>query len=726
MLIEIFIILILLLYIYLDINKRYKNIRGKINIIYFIVLIIIGVVITVMYYNKNKQKPFTLKCKTNSDCPSNSFKCINNECSLDKKLKSSIATYLNSVYPSKNDILTKLNDVELFNYFMTLGYYWVSYHNIVDNILTTVDNNYPENVQCGGYFPDSSNERACGSDPHTNIASTWPTTKVKGKTCCKPGTLGIYPENNQLYYIDYLNKQIEVLRNGYEYSDLLNKSKLVDPFYLYKNNKLNSKNPFESLCIIKDGTDNKGKNLSYNVCDKSYKMVDFTKYGPGYPSNSLIEVTRNRGTGGSPDIFYYVASGTGNFLNSGITIRCLNKIHGALLVIKRAGELDFGSFSSYNMKSSEYTTTKQVINLTDGTITNSFSQTPQLLLLEFFDRCQGKIAMGCPNKTGDIGYEQAMKVNSNVDWPFSSPNSPAWEGQTAPQGSPQISYHWLLDWFFKINNISNLPKYNDYINNWSSWNKNEVDVLGKFFDSVTTPYFKFWQLNYCMNRIANNEFIDVLFYQFVNPGKSEINGYSLDVNPKDIKGNPWNGIVNYDNKYIQTINFSIQPNGAGGWAYELIDYRLSIKSTQGPNDKKYWTKYANLFMKSGSQINNVYFNCNLNFCNDNDIYCQIGGDGSPSDWEVIMCNNPLNPTPPTDKYTCNNGSCEKSLNGEFDTIDLCRKNCSSPKYPKCKDISDGVQHNYCSGWCNTRGVWKCGINSDGKTTCDCSGCNGCP
>jgi len=43
---------------------------------------------------------------------------------------------------------------------------------------------------------------------------------------------------------------------------------------------------------------------------------------------------------------------------------------------------------------------------------------------------------------------------------------------------------------------------------------------------------------------------------------------------------------------------------------------------------------------------------------------------------------------------------------------------------KCKDGA-GHGKNYCSQWCNTRGVWGCGVVSHGEYKCDCTGCNNC-
>ncbi|CAE7424102.1 unnamed protein product [Symbiodinium natans] len=43
--------------------------------------------------------------------------------------------------------------------------------------------------------------------------------------------------------------------------------------------------------------------------------------------------------------------------------------------------------------------------------------------------------------------------------------------------------------------------------------------------------------------------------------------------------------------------------------------------------------------------------------------------------------------------------------------------------PKCIDKLNG--EDYCSKWCNHKGKWGCGVQSDGQYTCDCTGCSGC-
>ena len=67
-------------------------------------------------------------------------------------------------------------------------------------------------------------------------------------------------------------------------------------------------------------------------------------------------------------------------------------------------------------------------------------------------------------------------------------------------------------------------------------------------------------------------------------------------------------------------------------------------------------------------------------------------------------------------FICKNFSC-------FLSVSQCSKN----KFD--------TQINFCDDWCNTKGIWGCGlatiIGSDPRNTdgvdyqCDCSGCNGC-
>ena len=718
--------------------------RGKVISLGLIILGSVFLIYSFVCSSSSKTTPpkKEYKCSNDSDCP-DKLTCVKNKCVLDQNVKKDITDYVNAVYPNKeNETASDLNDLELYNFFMVLCYYWVSYHNSVSGILAYVDPNFPKNVQCGGYYSrGNSNVDVCGSDPHTNIATNWPCSQrggsqgcPPGKRCCKEGTLSFPPAMNQLYFCDYIQKDVEVLRNGYDYTDLLNKSILYDPIYLYKKNKLNVKNPIQNLCLLKDGVDGTGKNLSYKLCDQS-KTYDATKIGPGYNSNSLNECTRDHGIGGSPDIFYYICAGTGNFLNIGVTLRALNKIHAALLIIRRAGELNFGSFTTYRTPG-QFTKTKTKVTLKDSTISNSFTQAPQLLLLEYFDMLPNSYTytMNCPSKTPEFATAQAKKVAPKVDWPF-KPGGSGWGANSPiPRSAWQISYTYILNWFFLMRETP-LPSVSDYNNNWANWNSNEVKILGEFFDAVTVPYFDDWQLNYALNRLAAAAFVDVLVYQFVNPGKVEIKGYSEDVNPKDSKGNPWGGITNSDGKYLDTLSLSIQPGGGGGWAYELTDYRLSIKNAASNPAASiaYWTQYANQFIQVGNPLSSKGFEpCTPVFCKNAGADCDPTGDDSPGDWKIMMCNSPV-PVPPSTIFKCNTNdyTCSKDPSGNYSSKALCETNCKAPSPPpgvtQCKDIAQGAEHNYCSGWCNHPQVWNnCGVNTmnDGNQ-CNCAGCSGC-
>uniref|UniRef100_A0A6C0LD46 Uncharacterized protein n=1 Tax=viral metagenome TaxID=1070528 RepID=A0A6C0LD46_9ZZZZ len=705
-----------IIYITGFILKKYSNFK-RINLYVLLLTIIISTIGLILISTNNISSsdkhshdephphPIKIECNNSNDCPNkDKFSCENKKCILNSSDKLKIVKYLDSVYPSKITMSSMLSDIEIYNFFMLLGYYWVSYHNNVENILHTIDNNFPKNVQCGGYYTRGNSQTLCGSSPHTNIAKNWPCNNgcPPGIQCCKPGTLSFPPNNNQLYYTDYIQKDIEVLRNGYDFKDFHNKSILYNPSYLYKINKLNEKNAINYLPLIKNGLDNTGKNINYNVCNNT-NTYDFTKKGPGIPSNEIGECTRDHGVGGSPDIFYYICSGTGNLLNIGTTLRSANKIHALLLIIRRAGELNFGSVSTY--KYSGYTITKTKINLKDKIIKNSFIETPQLLLLEYCERSNYTYTMNCLNtEEAEFGTDDAKKIAPNVDWPFSL-NNVGWEGNNNPQGAPDTSYRHLLKWYFAYKKVT-LPDLSDYSNNWSNWSSNQVKILGDFYNSITEPQFDSWKINYSFNRISNSAHPDVIIYQLINPAKVEITGYSLDVNPLDKYGKPFNGITNYSGKYLDTISFSIQPNGGGAWAYELIDYRLSIKAAGGNSD--YWTKYTNKFIKVGNILNsNGMEECTPYFCKKStDPYCEILNPQygrEDTDWKAIICSNPLNPSPPTPPPTP-----------------------PSPSVPQCKNISDGAEHNYCSGWCNTPGAWDCGKNQmNNGEYCSCLNCNGC-
>ena len=178
-------------------------------------------------------------------------------------------------------------------------------------------------------------------------------------------------------------------------------------------------------------------------------------------------------------------------------------------------------------------------------------------------------------------------------------------------------------------------------------------------------------------------------------------------------------------KYIETFGCAIQPGGAGGWGYELIDYRLNLAHARGQT--QIWTKYANKFIKVGNPLSTSFVTpCTPRYCTDTDQpACNPDNRSAPADWLVLSCQAPLAPV--KTMYSCNNGTCNKDPRGKYQDLDSCNSACQRPTTPKCKDISQGAQHNYCSDWCNNNKTqWSCGDNSDGSMTCNCSGCNGCP
>jgi hypothetical protein len=613
-----------------------------------------------------------LQCKYNNECPS-ILNCKNNICVFNNNDdKNRFLKYLTAIYPTL-DNYSFLTNLEIYNFFKLLNFYWVSYHTNIDNLLHLIESDFPNNVYCGfGYSSTAVKDILCGpvnppgynDDFFQKYSPIWPsypnycTPSDTTKCCCKIGSLSKFPSINSLYTIVFMFRDIEVLRNGYDNTNLLNNSILFDPIYLYNIGKLNVVNSISFLPLIKNGIDNSGINLSYKCCDKS-NTYDFTKQGPGYSSNSNVEISRDRGSGDSPNAFYYVSSGTGNFLNTGTTLRAINKIHAILLLIRRAGELNFGSLRTYLF--SNYTNTKKIIKLKDTSIFNSFIMTPQLFLLEYMSLTKYKYGMNHP--ASDIQSEningfannEATKLLSSFPWPFKE-NGSGWNiNGTQHTGLPYsfytVSFTTLLQWFFKLNN-SILPDITDYINNWSNWSFNDVNILGKFMDAITVPYFSDWKLNFCFNRIADSEQADAIFYQLINPIKSEIKGNALTVDPLDINGNSWNGIINLDNKFINTICFCIQPNSSGLWAYEMTDFRINIKSANclsnnesDPNtcQEQYWNQYTNLFMHTGNPLTKIFNTCIPHYCENSNEWCVTSPDPKHTlagQWKVFTCFNP--------------------------------------------------------------------------------------
>lgn len=642
--------LLYLFYMVMSSFKVFSKYKNNPSIYFgFILLLIMGVGLFVGLSHKGAPPPPPV---CSDGCPP-SFTCVKGKCILDSDKKTQLLKYMTSVYPSTTDY-KNISDLELYNFFMYLGFYWVSYHNDVDDVLHIVDENFPSNVFCGGGFTNEPIAKLCGGavnpqntdDCYKGWCKIWPSypdvcsEDNPEKCCCKIGSLYKPATVGSLYTIPFLWRDIEVMRNGYDYMSFFAKSVLYDPIYLIKNNKLNNVDPFKYLPLLKDGNDGSGKKLVYKCCDNS-NTYDFTKIGCGYGSNDMVEISRDRGDGNGPDAFYYISSGTGNFLNLGTTIRSLNKIHAMMLIIRRAGELKFGSFTTYAfVPTNQYTTTKQVVNLSDGKIANSFLSTPQLLVLEFMVRSKYRYGMNNPGTVNGFGTSAAKKLLPNVDWPFDE-NGAGWEGHEGlPSSFYGIAFSYLLGWFFTLNK-SKLPDINDFQNNWINWSKSDVDILGKFMDAITVPYFDSWELNFCFGRLADSAQPDSMIYQFVNPQASEIHNNGFTVNPLDVNDNPWSGLVNSDKKIIETITYSIQPNSSGQWGYEMADFRISPKSTKTCKtlpkcQTDYWTDYTTKFLKTGDPFASKYTSCVPYFCDDDNQWCMPGGT-APASWKILTC-----------------------------------------------------------------------------------------
>tara|TARA_A100001015_G_scaffold291774_1_gene366348 strand:+ start:352 stop:891 length:540 start_codon:yes stop_codon:yes gene_type:complete len=178
----------------------------------------------------------------------------------------------------------------------------------------------------------------------------------------------------------------------------------------------------------------------------------------------------------------------------------------------------------------------------------------------------------------------------------------------------------------------------------------------------------------------------------------------------------------------------MQPGGGGGWAYELIDYRLNLAHVSNlanaQGQTKIWTEYANKYIKVGNPLSTSSVTpCTPKYCTDTDqAACELGKyspEEEPADWLVLTCQAPLAPV--KTMYSCTKGTCKKDPSGKYKDLESCTNACQHSTTPKCKDRPQ-AQQNYCSEWCNTTGSaigWSCGDNSAGSMTCNCSGCNGC-
>lgn len=641
--------LLILLFISLNWQNFDESMRNKV-LVFSVILTIIFILVNnyILSLDCKRDEPSKkIICNIDNDCGNKNFECKNNQCVLKEENKNKILDYLNAVYPNIQVSLNKLSDQEIYNFFINLGFYWVSYHNNVDNILKLIDVDFPSDVYCGGYFNRGGNE-LCGDDPsrhnadqnwYKNNAPTFPLNS----SCCKQGTLVLPAPVGQLYYSDYLQRDIEVFRNGYDYKNLFENSVIFNPIYLYKKGKLDD--PYKNLLNIKNGIDNTGKNISYKCCDGSL-LYDFTSKGCGYSSNSLVEVSRDA-AGGAPYAFYYITTGTGNFLNIGTNLRALNKIHALLLLIRQAGNTGFGSMTTYQFNGgNDYTKTKKQIILQDGKeINNSFVETPQLLCLELMlGRSGGSskytYSMNNPSDINGFGEEVAKKFAPNVEWPFSE-NGDGWglhqsgKGVGYPHTYFEVDIMPILKWFFLAHNVS-VPDFYDYKNNWKNWSYVQVIILGKFLDGVTVPYFKNWELNYCLNKIANSDATDACIFELCNQEKSEITGKTGGHMLKDVNGNKWDG-VSFNGNFINTVSFCIQPSGSGNWAFELSDYRVSYTVANSLSDPtNYMLTYTEQFLKVGNPLNDEYKPCDPYFCQPDGTYC-ADGQKQVLKWKLFMC-----------------------------------------------------------------------------------------
>ena len=266
--------------------------------------------------------------------------------------------------------------------------------------------------------------------------------------------------------------------------------------------------------------------------------------------------------------------------------------------------------------------------------------------------------------------------------------------------------------------------------------------------------------------MANSSNYDVIVYALVGAYHVEVTG-AKDTDrpqPRQQDGDIFPGVT-FGGKYIDTFACAIQPGGAGGWAYELIDYRLNISNAgniAGSGQPKIWTEYASKYIKVGNPLDTSSLTpCTPRYCTENDqSACGDAWYKNPvqADWLVLSCQS--SSAPSGTKYSCTNGVCEKDSNGQYTSLSSCQANCQAPsgtKYsctngvcgidpngqytslsscqancqapdvPKCKNIVDGAAHNYCSGWCGSSSVWpNCGVNTmNNGQQCDCTGCPHC-
>lgn len=603
-------IIFIVIVLFIKVSKRIKTI-----------LIIFAIIIFGITLFLNHEKSVNTTVIINPSEPITKSKFSISDYQLMKK-------YLLEIYPT-SDWFKTASDKKIGEYILNLSFYYRGNSTTIGDIMTKVSGLKPEldNTIC----PTAD---CCPHDYSKNDKTRY----CDGKLCLYTDEqldsrkYGILADVNELVWYTAMIGLYEVLvlRNQYNPVDWT-KSIAYAPPATIAGKKSRNQGPIK----LKTG---------------------------GYPSGEAIEVFRLHSISGSPDIFYYVGVGSGNFLKLGQTLQAVDKIDAMLKIISMSGKYGFAGFNINPVMHGNYAYQYEHQTETDP---NTFIDNPEFLLLELLE-CSGKnvntvegglgipdetfqFSLSIPNKKvldfikdiGMLNNTLGKNVNGNY-FPYNEcsvgagsipRNYVKW--YKADAGLPNIKP--LLIWYFNQKNVK-VPD-NFWYKNIKDWSSDQKICLRNFFLNISDPYINLeplkkinlsWEARYVLNRIPNSEACDFLIRSFIVQGdKFSSTGY-------DVNGQPWIGLPGL----VDTIQLSIQAGGYGGWDYEIIDFRFNMSdyAIWPPDDKEAtskiatpnaiekWNEYSEKYMYSGSPfMDDKMINCQFNFESDKSFvlsYCK--------------------------------------------------------------------------------------------------------
>lgn len=333
----------------------------------------------------------------------------------------------------------------------------------------------------------------------------------------------------------------------------------------------------------------------------------------GFGNNSEVEVFRVHSVSGSPDTYYYVASGSGNFLNIGKTLKSRDKVDAMLKLIQLAGKNNFSGF----FKSPVIAGGRDTWSHRTTTDYRTFQDNPEQFLLELLET-GGKygytttehdetfqFSMSIPTKgvmdfCNDIGLWNNNQYHQDCG-PYGVEKPEEWKiWYKADAGHPSVKP--LMIWYFEYRGVS--PPDDFWYANMDKWSDEQAICLRNFFLNITDPTITLepllevnfsWEARYVLNRVANSDIYDFLMFSLV------IQNHKFSAPAMSITGNRWGGLD------IDTIQFTTEPSGSGNWDYELVDYRFDMSSAKDPKTHKaihdapkIWDAYTTKWLKWGS------------------------------------------------------------------------------------------------------------------------------